>query len=162
MKKFLLFCTLFMSTFALADQWYVLDIDTASRAKQLLDKQKNIILWCACCTNDPKQNIQLQEVNVLPYEGIANSYYIKIKGRNITTNAVVEEGIDLAYVHLLKNKKKTRNLADALKLSPLDPCTPAFDPRAIALNYNWKQLMYDQLNGYTSLRRQKTFLVELP
>lgn len=148
-----------MSTFALADQWYVLDIDTAHRAKTALEKHKNVVLWCACCTNDTKMTIRIQNVEILPYEGIPNKYYIKVKG--ITKNKeIIEDAIDLAYVHLIVKRKKTENLAQYLQLD-VDPCTENFNPRKFA-GFNWRKSLDESLHDPMQLRRSRSYLVESP
>lgn len=152
MKKILLFSLLFISLQAYADQWYVLNYQQAVEAKNLLDQQSQVISYCGCCDNSPKEQIDIQKVKIEKWEGSKkneNLYYIKIDGYNSTANKPFSEGVDLAYIHLIKTDGLAYNVANELSLE-VDSCTDPFSFK-IKNNKKIKNRKKDKSNKNFSL-----------
>ncbi|HEY3251496.1 MAG TPA: hypothetical protein VGK25_10305 [Ignavibacteria bacterium] len=82
-----------------------------------------VVLWCACCDNDPKTLINVTKIYYKPSDD--PSYYeVYIEGTNPLVGQVVSQPVDLAYVHIKRNSK-WRCLGKELKFE-CDPCTKAF------------------------------------
>lgn len=81
-----------------------------------------VVLWCACCENNPKIKVSVTRV-YYKYTGYENYYQVYITG-TAADGRFIEEGIDLAYVHIKKNKK-WKCLGKVLKYD-CDPCTKSF------------------------------------
>jgi len=84
---------------------------------------KQVVLWCACCDNDPKTLIDVIKVYYKPASDV-NYYEVYIEGTNFLTGAVFAQPVDLAYVHV-KRGSKWRCLGKELKFE-CDPCTKSF------------------------------------
>jgi len=105
-----------------ADHLAYLSKDQAQKATIYLQKQTEVLLWCACCDKDPKLIVKVSKVY---YEYIGNKqfYHIILIGINQKGKQVKEE-LDLAYVHIIKNGK-WYSLGHELGFK-CDPCTEPF------------------------------------
>ena len=124
MKKVFLLFLIFISTLTFADQ---LAYITKEQAKQTIayftDKNiKEVVLWCACCDNDPKTLLTVNRI-YYKFTGYQSFYQIYIEGTT-PEGQLIDEGVDLAYVHIKKNKK-WRCLGKVLGFE-CDPCTKSF------------------------------------
>lgn len=98
---------LFFTTQTKADQLAWITEAQAQKATEFLKTQKKVILYCACCDNDPKQKVKIKNIVYRhPKMGgqVQKDYYqvfvmIKVDGK------WKEVGLDLAYVHIKKGKE---------------------------------------------------------
>ena len=124
MKK--LFAALFIllaTTVAQADQLEWITKAQAEQAVKYLESQSELILWCACCTDDVASKIALTKVY---YEKVAEAdgyYQVFVEGTDEFGNEV-SRGIDLAYVHV-KVGRNAQCLGRVLRMK-CDPCTRPF------------------------------------
>lgn len=129
MKKFIIGAFLLFSTlYVKADQLAYISLDQAEKAVKHLKKQKDAVLWCACCTNDSKTFITITGAYYKKVKDYAdengNPYYgVFITGIN-KNGDIVETDVDLAYIHT-KKKKKYRSVGELLGFD-CDPCTSPF------------------------------------
>jgi len=98
---FIIMALLFISNSIFADQLSYISKSQADSAVVLLTKQSEVILWCGCCDNDPKQTIKVTKV-YFEFTGHKDFYQVIIvgtdnKGRNVRNE------IDLAYIYFNKN-----------------------------------------------------------
>ncbi|MBW7870139.1 MAG: hypothetical protein H3C39_03655 [Flavobacteriia bacterium] len=124
---FLFFIFLFAGQYVFADQFYVLTYKEAIMGKRLLDNQEKVILFCACCDNVPKTLVTINKVTIEKWDGYYKNedyYFIKIHGKGID-GSLISEGVDLAYVHILKDDGLAYNVAGEL-LWDVEPCTAPF------------------------------------
>ena len=108
---------------AFSDQLEWLSKEQAEETISYLEDNdiKQVILWCACCDNDPKTLVNITNVYYRPAES-SGYYEVYIEGTSI--NGKVSEPVDLAYVHVQKGKK-WYSLGKELKFK-CDPCTKSF------------------------------------
>lgn len=106
---------------AKADQLMYLSQEHAKAATEYLLKEKQVILWCACCSDDPKQLIDVTTVNYYRVEG--DFYFVILRGTT-SSGELVEERLDLAYIHV-NVQGKANCLGQVLKI-PCDACTKPF------------------------------------
>jgi hypothetical protein len=116
------FLLIFSNFIAKADQLEWVTKSQAEQAVNYLKKQSELILWCACCTDDIAERVMLKKVY---YEKVENSdyYQVFIEGSNEMGDDI-KKGIDLAYVHV-KIGKNAVALGRVLKFK-CDPCTKPF------------------------------------
>jgi len=124
MKKIIVSIILlvFLSIICKADQLAYLSKDHAQKATTYLQKQTEILLWCACCDKEPKQIVKVSKV-YYEYTGNKEFYHIFLIGINQNGKQVKEE-LDLAYVHINKNGK-WYSLGKELGFK-CNPCTKPF------------------------------------
>ncbi len=115
----LITCTL--SNVASADQWMYLNLNQARAATAYLRNEKQVILWCACCSDETKTMVNVTSVNYYHVEG--EFYFVVVRGTT-SKGESVEQYVDLAYVHV-NVQGKAKCLAQELKIS-CDPCTKPF------------------------------------
>jgi hypothetical protein len=82
-----------------------------------------VVLWCACCDNDPKIKIDVIKVSYQPASD-PDYYEVYIEGSDPLTGGLIYRPVDLAYVHVKKGTK-WRCLGRELKFE-CDPCTKSF------------------------------------
>lgn len=103
MKKLLLLLLIVTTTSAFADQLSYLSKSQADSAVVILKQQPQILLWCACCEQDTKTIISLNDIDV-KYTGTGQFYQIFITGVDSKGKSQNNE-IDLAYVYIIKGDK---------------------------------------------------------
>jgi|GEM_PF-2102470 len=117
-----------LSTFtSQADQLSWIRKPAAEKAVAFLEKQKEIILYCACCIVEPKMKVKLTDVyyeKAEPDNPKSPFYKVMVKGTNVATAEPVNESIDLAYAWV-KVKGNAVNLGWHLDMT-CDPCSPSF------------------------------------
>jgi len=128
--RILLILSIFtLSTFtSQADQLSWIRKPAAEKAVAFLEKQKQIILYCACCEGDPKTKVKLTDVyyeKAEPDSPNSPFYKVVVKGTNVATDEKVDESIDLAYAWV-KVKGVAKNLGWHLDMT-CDPCSPSFN-----------------------------------
>ena len=122
-KNLLLTVLFSISTnFLFADQLSYITKAQADSAIVVLRNQSEVLLWCACCDNDPKQIVKVSKV-YYEYTGNKEFYHIFLIGINQNGKQVKEE-LDLAYVHINKNGK-AYCVGKELGFK-CDPCTDTF------------------------------------
>jgi hypothetical protein len=126
MKKIfiILFVILFLQI-SHADQLAWITKDQAEQTVQYFkDKDiKQVILWCACCDNDPKTLIEVSRIYYKQADD-PKYYEVYIEGTNPVLGQLISQPVDLAYVHI-KRGSKWRCLGKELKFE-CDPCTKSF------------------------------------
>jgi hypothetical protein len=110
-----------LSQTAKADQLMYLSLKNAKAATEYLQTQKQVILWCACCTDDPKLLITISSVNYYRVQG--ELYFVVLMGKT-QSGEQVEKYLDLAYVHV-NVQGKAKFLGQELKIN-CDSCTKPF------------------------------------
>lgn len=123
---FVFITLLFLSTQSRADQLAWISEAQAKKAVEFLKNHKQVILYCACCDNEPKEKVKIKNITYRhPEMGgkVYKEYYqvfvtIKLDGK------WQEVGLDLAYVHI-KKAKKAYCLGKELDFE-CDPCTEPF------------------------------------
>lgn len=105
MKKTLLLTLILFSalSYSKADQLSYLSKEQAQRATAFLQKQAEIIIWCACCDNEPKLLVKVSKVYFERTED-KRFYHIFLVGIDSAGKKIKQE-IDLAYIHINKNGK---------------------------------------------------------
>lgn len=101
-----------------ADQLAYITKAQAKEATDFLKEQKQVVLWCACCKNDKKELINIQNVDYT-HTGHENFYQIYI-----TDDQGKTHDIDLAYVHYILGQKAY--CVGKMLGYTCDPCTEAF------------------------------------
>ena len=124
MRKTILLMLILFSTLAnlKADQLAYLSKFKAVKAVRFLQKQTEVLIWCACCDNEPKQLVKLTKVYYEP-TGYKKFYHILFLGTDSSGKEVKQE-LDLAYVHFNKNGK-AYCVGKRLRFK-CDPCTEVF------------------------------------
>jgi hypothetical protein len=126
MKKIfiILFVILFLQI-SHADQLAWITKDQAEQTVQYFkDKDiKQVILWCACCDNDPKTLIEVSRIYYKQADD-PKYYEVYIEGTNPVLGQLISQPVDLAYVHI-KRGSKWRCLGKELNFE-CDPCTKSF------------------------------------
>ena len=105
-----------------ADQLAYLTESQAIKAVSFLKKQKQVILWCACCDDDAQQLISISDVGYR-YTGSDDFYEVYVEGTDDTGTKKTYD-LDLAYVHYLL-MKKAYCVGKVLGFE-CDPCTEPF------------------------------------
>jgi hypothetical protein len=125
MKQFIFaLCLILSSIAAKADQLAWISLEQAQEATEYLKKQKQVILWCACCDNDSKTMVLISSIT---YKQVSDEYYqVVLVGKTASGQTVTEE-LDLAYVHVNINGE-ARCLGTVLEYE-CDPCTEPFSFR---------------------------------
>jgi hypothetical protein len=105
-----------------ADQLQALEKDDADRAVEVLKEQKEVLLFCGCCSNDEK--IWLLMENAWSERNARGSYYeVHVKGRTIP-GYMMSAVVDLAYVHI-NNNGMSECVGTYLSMG-CDPCIESF------------------------------------
>jgi hypothetical protein len=125
MKK-IVFLTLFLF-FVLAtskaDQLAYLTKEQAKTATAFLKKQAEVLIWCACCDNDP---IQVVKVTKVRFKSVKYKQYYQISLKGVDKSGKTrKEELDLAYVFINKNGK-AYCVGKELGYK-CDPCTGVFE-----------------------------------
>ncbi len=116
-------CLIFQST--VADQHQFINRDIAEKAVALLNQQKEIIEWCACCGTKPKRyKLISAEIEKSSIQFVHINIKVKTKKGERTL-----KWIDLAYIHI-KNRRVSECLAVKLGLKA-NPCTTPFRWRSV-------------------------------
>jgi hypothetical protein len=124
MKKIFFLIIILVSSCAFADQLAYITKEQAEKTIAYFNDKniKEVVLWCACCDNNPKILVNVTNV-YYKYTGYENYYQVYIAG-STPEGDVINEGVDLAYVHI-KKKDKWYCLGKKLKFE-CDPCTKSF------------------------------------
>lgn len=125
MKKIILFALLTaFSKVSFADQLaYISKQQAEETVTYFEDKDiKHVVLWCACCENDPKVKVTVSRI-YYKYTGYEKYYEVHIVGKT-SDGRSIDEGVDLAYVHI-KKSGKWYCLGKELGFE-CDPCTKVF------------------------------------
>lgn len=129
-----------------ADQLELLSEEDAKRAVEFIQKQKEVVLWCGCCTKQPKQIVKVSKVSYA-YDTLSEPY-MGVRLYKVTLEAVEYNGqvfyvgLDLAYVHIKKGRKSI-SVGSALKMKCV-PCTRGF---------KWKPVRKRELRRLEKLAR---------
>lgn len=125
MKTFILVISLLAcSSSSFADQLaYITKEQAEMTVAYFTDKGiEEVALWCACCDKDLK--VKVAVVNVYyKYTGYEKYYQVYITGTTLK-GKFIDEGVDLAYVHVRKGKR-WYCLGKELGFE-CDPCTKPF------------------------------------
>ncbi len=123
MKSILILVFVFaFNLFSKADQLAYITKAQADKAVKFLQDKDELILWCACCNNDKKQKITVNQV-YSEFVNYQHYFQVILEGKDESGKKVRIE-LDLAYVHFKKGKK-AQCVGKALKFK-CDPCTKAF------------------------------------
>lgn len=126
MKKIILIAILtYCAGYTYSDQLAWITKEQAEKTVHYFDEKNisQVILWCACCDNDPKTPVEITNVFFKPAED-PQYYEVWIEGTNVLLGQVISQPVDLAYVHV-KRGTKWRCLGKELKFE-CDPCTKSF------------------------------------
>lgn len=109
-----------------ADQLAWITESQAKQATELLKTQNKIILYCACCDNDPKQKVKIKNVVYRhpKINGKEQKEYYQVFVTAKINGEWQEVALDLAYVHIKKGKE-AHCLGKELNFE-CDPCTEPF------------------------------------
>lgn len=126
MKKVMMICFLFLSIDAYADQLGLLTFDQAKKTYAFLKENniKEVILWCACCKNEPAKKVILSDYYYKILKEDERFYQFYIEGKS-NEGEKIETSVDLAYVHIRLNNKAVC-LGMTLNFE-CNPCTEPFD-----------------------------------
>lgn len=111
-------------THANADQLAWITEAEAQKARDYLTNQKQIILYCGCCTGEEKKLISLETVRIR-HPRMGNTEYKEYFEVVITDKSGQEYALDLAYVHV-NVEGKALCLGKVLNLE-CDPCIEPWD-----------------------------------
>lgn len=123
MKNIFTLLFILVSVITKADQLSYLTLQEAKIATEFLIYEKEIISWCACCSNEKMNLITIQSSYYKKVEDSEDYYQVFIYGKD-TSGAEINEPFDLAYLHYNKN-----GTAVCLGIGlgfKCDPCTPVF------------------------------------
>ncbi|PRP68175.1 hypothetical protein [Nonlabens agnitus] len=127
MIKLLLKSTLFIVAFLFvqvthADQLAYIRLDQAKAAKEYLETQSHVIVWCACCENEDQQYLTIENIY---YKNVnyKNLYQVVLQGKDIEGN-LETVNLDLAYTHVPKDGYY--HTVGKLLNYDCDPCTQPF------------------------------------
>jgi len=84
-----------------ADQLGYITKEQAEKAAALLKSEREIMLFCGCCDNDPKIYLKVADVKV-KHTGYQEYYQVIVTGITRTGEKMTVE-TDLAYVHVNRN-----------------------------------------------------------
>src|SRR6478672_6579610 len=99
MKKLIILASLLVSSMAFADQCQIVDAETASRAKLLLQNNSEVILHCKPC-GDKVANSKIQVVRSLK---VSNGEFLLNNDKKLI--------VDLAYTYVKVAPNKYVNVA---------------------------------------------------
>lgn len=119
------FCLLIFTSVTFSDQLAWITKEQAEETVEYF-KEKNIkqvVLWCACCDKDPKTLVDVSRIYYKPADD-PNYFEVYIEGTNPLLGQLINQPVDLAYVHV-KRGTKWRCLGKELKFE-CDPCTKSF------------------------------------
>lgn len=125
MKKALFLLLLFFAVnVSFADQLAWITKEQAVKTVAYFEDKdiEQVVLWCACCDNDPKTKVNVSEITYKKADD-PGYYEIWITGET-TDGRKINQPVDLAYVHVLRGSK-WRCLGKELKFE-CDPCTKSF------------------------------------
>lgn len=126
MKKIIfIFLLLFAVRLSFSDQLAWITKSQAEKTVAYFEEKgiEQVVLWCACCDNDPKTLITVTKIYYKPAQD-PNYYEVYIEGTNALLGQMINQPVDLAYVHV-KRGNKWRCLGKELKFE-CDPCTKPF------------------------------------
>lgn len=104
-----------------ADQLQCLDKDSAHKAKAFLEKQKSLIIWCACCDkNSEKTFVHIDSIKI---DSKPCNYQLTLYGKSKFSEKYIST-LDLAYVYSNKGKLGV-NVGLELGFK-CDPCSKPF------------------------------------
>jgi hypothetical protein len=106
---------------AKADQLAWISLEQAQEATEFLKKQKQVILWCACCDNDTKSMVLIASIS---YKQVSGDFYQVVLEGKTQDGRTITMGLDLAYVHVNVNGE-AQCLGTVLEYE-CDPCTEPF------------------------------------
>jgi hypothetical protein len=120
MKKFPAVFILLLSLTGIlsADQLAYITQDQAEKGAALLKTEKEILLFCGCCSNEPKVYLKVTGIKI-QHTGYQDYWEIIITGTNRHGENMVVQA-DLAYVHVNRNGKAI--CAGTLLNFQCDPC----------------------------------------
>lgn len=107
---------------ASADQLAWITREQAEQAQALLNQEKEVLLYCGCCDNDPHKYLKV-EGSTVAYTGTDNYFEVQLTAQDHDGNPVTTS-LDLAYVFL--NREGTANCLGILLGFECDPCTGPF------------------------------------
>jgi hypothetical protein len=105
-----------------ADQLAYITLEQAKVAKDYLSKQSHVILWCACCDNDTKEYLSIENVYYKDVD-YKNLYQVVLQGRD-KDGKLTTVDLDLAYTHTLKDD--LYHTVGRILSFECDPCTEPF------------------------------------
>ncbi len=121
--KLLIIIILLLSTQSIfADQLAWITKEQASSAIEIIDQQKEILLFCGCCDNTPKIYLKPKKSRI-QYTGTDN-YFEVILNATDANGQEQEQALDLAYV-FINIDGKANCLGKEMSLT-CDPCTDIF------------------------------------
>ena len=123
LKPLFVFClVLLFCVNSKADQLAYITETQAKEAVSFINNQKELILWCACCDNEPKKLVKVIKA-AYQHTGYENYYEVVL---NYSADGQVDkESLDLAYVWFKKGSK-AHNVGLELSFT-CSPCSPGFD-----------------------------------
>ena len=126
MKKLIILLPLFfIISNCFADQLALMSKEDAENTVYFLTMNNfsEVILWCACCDNDIKMKVHIDEVTYRQSPTAPEYYEVVIKGYS-RQDKDINTPVDLAYVFIKRGSK-----AHCLGLEmgfQCDPCTKPF------------------------------------
>lgn len=104
-----------------ADQLAWIPLAAAERAIEYLKKEEDVVLWCACCNEDPKLTVRIRSLRI---KQVSDELYQVVMIYEDNQGNEKEIDLDLAYVHVRINRQWSC-LGKVLDLK-CEPCTPPF------------------------------------
>lgn len=122
MRYIIISLTLFLITTEVrADQLAWIPLAAAERAIEYLKKEEVVVLWCACCKEDPKMTVRIRGLRI---QQVSEELYQVVLRYEDNLGNEKEEELDLAYVHVRINRQWCC-LGEVLDLK-CEPCTLPF------------------------------------
>ena len=110
------------SATAKADQLALITLDQAEKAADYIGRQRELVLWCACCENETKEQVSITSVY---YRSAGGDLYETVLKYKDSEGNLHERAIDLAYAHVFINGQ-AHCLGQILEMA-CDPCTAPFE-----------------------------------
>lgn len=123
-KIYIYILFLFISSFLTAKDWKVIDLATAKKVIEEIEKHKIILLWCDCCESNDFEYITVDQVLMKPHEN-TDKFTISIVGA-VEGKGVIMNSVDVSHI-FINYKTKALNLANFLELKPLKLCNYSMD-----------------------------------
>ena len=120
-----IFLMFFLARVTFSDQLAWITKDQAEETVKYFKENdiKQVVLWCACCDKDQKVLVDVTRIYYKPADD-PNYFEVYIEGTNPLLGQLINQPVDLAYVHV-KRGTKWRCLGRELKFE-CDPCTKSF------------------------------------
>jgi|GEM_PF-1191044 len=134
----------FLTLSVQANQLLLMSAENAEKAAAYINKQKEIILYCACCNNDRALKVNVAEAAVETYQNLGTG--VRLKGSDQDRN-VIDQFVDLAQVWV-KFKGVGVNLGKVMNLR-CDPCASSLDWKTMKPNVHGKAKETSQDNNST-------------